>query len=88
MEISMNWNIGKETSRYQTSHVTELQCWGKLEKLYNCEGVFYNDEVKKFAFPMKKATKLQKKICHKLASMLSKLAYRIYRLPEQQSMCS
>ena len=58
--------------------------WGKLETIYNCEGIVCQKEQGKMVFLVKRSLEVNRKIAPKVAAVLREIADKIYPLPEDK----
>lgn len=78
----MNWNKDFDvTMMAENSSVCQ---WGKLETVYNCEGIVCQKEQGKMVFLVKRSLEVNRKIAPKVAAVLREIADKIYPLPEDK----
>lgn len=78
----MNWN--KEFDVTMMAENSSVYQWGKLETIYNCEGIVYEKEQEKIGFFIKRSIEVKRKVARKAAVLLRELADKLYPLPEDK----
>ena len=78
----MNWN--KDFDVTMMAENSSVYQWGKLETVYNCEGIVCQKEQGKMVFLVKRSLEVNRKIAPKVAAVLREIADKIYPLPEDK----
>lgn len=78
----MNWN--KEFDVTMMAENSSVYQWGKLENVYNCDGVVYEKENEKIGFLVKRSIEANRKMARMAASLLREIADKLYPLPEDK----